>query len=160
MKNELLPEQLKIEKANEKDWNEITYLLKEAGLFPYIGKDENFKKFYVIKSSEIKNVICCFTLDIENNIAILKSYAVKNEFRGKGIGKNVAKRLPELGKNLNLRKIYAASWEAGNFWKKSGFKEVDLNKLLDTYFLKYAEHLEKNYPQFSEKTRYFILTLI
>ena len=53
MKNELLLDNLNLEKATEKDWNEITGLLKEANLFPYIAKDEDFKNFYVIKSNEV-----------------------------------------------------------------------------------------------------------
>ena len=90
MQNELLPEELKFEKASKKDLNKIVSLLKDANLFDYIPKNEIFENFYVVKPN--KNIICCFTLDIENDIAILKSYAIKNELRGKGIGKNIAVR--------------------------------------------------------------------
>ena len=155
MKNEPLLE-LKIEKANKEDWNEIIALLKDANLFSYIPDNENYEKFYVVKTD--KNIICCFALDVKTDIAILKSYAVKKELCGKGIGKNIASQLPDLGKNLGLKNIYAASWEAGDFWRKAGFKEINLNKSTSSCFLEYANSLEKDYPQFSKKTRYFILT--
>ena len=159
MQNELLTDKLKIEKADKKDWNKITDLLKEANLFSYIPTGEGFENFYVVKSDETKNTICCFALYIKNDIAILKSYAIKNELRGKGIGKNIANKLPDLGKLLGLKKIYAASWEAGDFWRKAGFKEINLNESTNSYFLKYTNYLEKDYPQFSEETRYFVLNL-
>ena len=155
MKNEPLLE-LKIEKANKEDWNETIALLKDANLFDYMPKNENHENFYVIKID--KNIICCFALDVKVDIAILKSYAVKEELRGKGIGKNIANQLPGLGKNLGLKKIYAASWEAGSFWRKAGFKEINLNESTNSCFLEYAHCLEKDYPQFSKKTRYFTLT--
>ena len=157
MQNELLPEELKFEKASKKDLNEIVSLLKDANLFDYIPKNENFESFFVVKSN--KNIICCFTLDIENDIAILKSYAIKNELRGKGIGKNIASKLPELGKTLKLKKIYAASWEAPEFWKKAGFNEINHLNSKDSHFLNYASYLEKHFPQFTKDRKYFVLVI-
>ena len=157
MQNELLPEQLKFEKATIEDRNEITNLLKEANLLDYTPENENYKSFYLVKLN--KKIICCFALDTNTNIALLKSFGVRKELRGKGIGKIIANKLSELGKSLGLKKIYAASWEAPNFWKKAGFKEINYLDSKDNHFLNYAHYLEEHFPQFTKDRKYFVLDI-
>ena len=155
MKNELLLDDLKIKKANKEDWNEILNLLKEVNLIDRILGNGHYKSFYVVKDT--KQIICCFAIFHEINIGILKSFGIKKEYQGQGIGKKIINKLPELMKNLGLNKLYAASWEAPGFWGKAGFKEINFTESHDNYFLQYADYLEKNYPQFSATRKYFIL---
>ena len=157
MKNELLLDQLKTEKASKEDWDEILALLEETNLIDRISGNGTYESFYTVK---IQNkIICCFAVLYEGKIGILKSFGIKKEYQGKGIGKNVSNKLPELLRNLGLTKIYAASWEAPDFWGKVGFQEVNFNKSSDDYFLQYAAYVEKNYPQFASKRKYFVLKL-
>ena len=157
MQNEVLQDNLKIERANKENLDEIMGLLKEANLLDYTPNNENYKSFYLIKSD--KNIICCFALDTESDIALLKSFGIKKELRGKGIGKSIVNKLPKLGKKLGLKKIYAVSWEAPEFWEKVGFDEINPTDSKDNYFLSYVDYLEKKFPQYTNSRKHFVLGL-
>ncbi len=159
MKIELLQDNFKIEKAKKEDWNEILILLEETNLIDRILGNGNHKNFYIVKAIDTKKIICCFAIFHKDNIGILKSFGIKKELQGQGIGKKIANKLPELIKSVGLNKLYAASWEAPDFWEKAGFEELDFNASNDCYFLEYADYLEKNYPQFLDNRKYFVLNL-
>ncbi len=154
MQNEPLLEQLKIEKAIKRDWNQILALLEETNLIDRISGNGTSENFYTVQIQD--QIICCFAILYEGKVGILKSFGIKREYQGKGIGRKVANKLPELIRTLGLNKLYAASWEAPEFWKKAGFKEIKFNESTDSYFLQYSDYLEKNYPQFVEKRKYFV----
>lgn len=157
MKNELLTANLKIEKTEKEDWNEVLALLEETNLIDRISGNGGYENFYSVKVQD--KIICCFAVFYKDTIGILKSFGIKKEYQGKGIGKKIADKLPELIKSIGLNKLYAASWEAPEFWKKAGFKEINFNESKDYYFLNYADYLEKNYPQFLNKRKYFVLLI-
>ncbi|MBI3591276.1 MAG: GNAT family N-acetyltransferase [Candidatus Melainabacteria bacterium] len=150
---------IKIEKATSADWESILQLLEEAELLTSFLGNETYKTFYVIKEPKSKLIICCFSIDFENKTGILKSYAIKKDFQGKGIGKITANKIPTLAKELGLTKIYATSWEAPGFWRKTLFKEINTTKSKDNYFLKYANHLETKFPRFLKQMKHFVLNI-
>jgi N-acetylglutamate synthase-like GNAT family acetyltransferase len=158
MKNELLQDKLKIEKAKKEDWDEILILLEETNLIDRVSGNGNYENFYSVKIQD--KIICCFAIFYKDNIGILKSFGIKKDLQGQGIGKKIVNKLPELIKSIGLNKLYAASWEAPEFWEKAGFQEINFNESKDDYFLKYSDYLEKNYPQFAKTRKYFILRLI
>ena len=126
MQNELLQDNLKIEPAAEKDWLEILKLLEENDLTFWFTGNESSKNFYIGKDPENKRIICCFSIEFENTIGILKSFAISKELHGKGIGKHIVNNnLERLGQQLGIKKLYAASIEAPQFWAKTIFKEID-----------------------------------
>ena len=150
---------LTINKAKEEDWKEILDLLEEANLIDRISGNGTFNSFFTIRDTD-KRIISCFAINQDNDIGILKSFAVRKNLRGLGIGKNIVERISVLAKDIGLKKLYAASWEAPGFWIKTSFKEINPFDSSDKFFTKYRNYLEKNYIQFADTRKYFLLTLI
>lgn len=146
---------LRFEKAKEKDWNEILGLLEETNLIDRISGNGNHENFYTVKAQG--KLVCCFAIFHKNNIGILKSFGIRKEYQGQGIGKIIANQLPDLIKTIGINRLYAASWEAPGFWRKTNFKEVNPKESKDTFFLIYVNYLEKNFPQFSRNRKHFVL---
>ena len=155
MKNELLFNQLKVDKATKLDWEAILGLLKETGLAFWLSGRENYRNYFIVKIK--KKIIACFALDLNKKAGILKSFAISKKLQGKGIGKMIVSKILKIAKELGLNKLYASSWEAANFWKKMNFKEIKLNQTKNSYFLKYVRYLNKNFPRFKNKTKHFLL---
>ena len=151
--------QLKIEKAKEEDWKSILQLLEETDLTFWFTGNENHNNFYVVKEPQINKIICCFSIEYENDIGVLKSFAIPKELQGRGIGKYIANKTPELCKALGVKKLYAASMEAPSFWVKTVFKEIKYDQINDEYFLKYLNNYCHRVPDYFNKTHYF-MTLI
>ena len=159
MSSETFLENLQIEKASVNDWKLILDLLEETELKSCLTGDENYKNFYVIKSKDYKTLICCFCIDDEGEVGILKSFAISKRLQGKGIGKSVANNTSSIAKELGIKRLYAVSWEAPDFWEKTKFKEIKKDTSKDNFFIKYTDDLEKNFPQFSKRRVHFLLTV-
>lgn len=159
MDTQSLQKQLKIEKASSNDWTIILELLNETGLADWLTGNENYKNFYVVKETSKNNIIGCFAIDYENKTGILKSFAIRKELQGTGLGKHIANKVTDIARRLGLKKVYASSWEAPGFWKKTNFEEVNPKESKDTFFLTYVNYLEKNFPQFSKNRKHFVLNI-
>ena len=160
MKNELLQDNLKIETATEKDWLEILQLLEENDLTFWFTGNESSKNFYIGKDLENKKIICCFAIEFEDTVGVLKSFAINKELQGKGIGKHIVNNnLEKLCQQLGIKKLYAASIEAPQFWAKTIFKEIKRSEIEDNYFLKYLDNFCDKVSNYFEKTHYFLLLI-
>lgn len=150
--------EINIQKAKENDWRQILNLLEESGLREYLP-DEKFNANFFVLYDEDDNLICTFTVDFQNDVGVLKSFAVSKIVQGKGIGKKVANEMDKIVKGLGLRKLYASSWEAPEFWKKTIFKEIDKNENSDLYFKDYKDSIDKRFPEYTESTKHFLLQI-
>ena len=159
MNEQLILSKLEIKKAKEEDWKAILVLLEEAGLAIYMTGKETHKNFYVVQDFKAKNLICCFVIDFEDKTGILKSFAIKKDLQGQGIGKIIANKIPKLAKELGLENVYASSWESPGFWQKTDFNEINEKEATDKYFLKYVNYLETNFPQYTDKRKHFLLKI-
>ena len=148
-----------LNKAKQEDWKEILNLLEEANLIDRVSGNGTFDSFFTVKDTDNK-IISCFAINQNNDIGILKSFAVRKNLRGFGIGKSIVEKISTLAKDIGLKKLYAASWEAPGFWIKTSFKEINPFESEDEFFIKYRDYLEENYPQFADTKKYFLLILI
>ena len=151
--------QLKTEKASQKDWLNILDILKEAGLKGYMSGKETYESFYTVKDSSKNQIIGCFAISIKDSIGIVKSFAIKKSLQGKGLGKVIANSLISTAKELNLKTLYASSWEAPRFWIKTNFEEINLNKINNKFFLDYINSLEKDFPDLFKSIKHFVLPI-
>ena len=142
---ELILSKLKIKKATPENWNEILELMKETGRTVFFTGDENYKKFYTVRD-ENQKIISAFEIESKINVAILKFFGVRKNLQGKGIGKYIANKTPELVKESGVKKLYACTWEAPEFWSKTSFKEIKIRDVKDKFFLDYLSKLEKGFP--------------
>ena len=160
MANQLTLEQLKIEKATHKDWKSILDLMEKTDLAFWFTGNESYNNFFVVKDNQKKEIICTFSIEHENKIGVLKSFATKIELQGKGIGKHIVNsEIRELAKNLGIEKLYAASIEAPKFWQKTILKEIKFQDIKDQYFLDYLDNFKDKVENYFEKTHYFLLEL-
>lgn len=150
--------EINIQKAKENDWQKILTLLEESGLREYLP-DENFNANFFVLYDEDDNLICTFTVDFQDGIGVLKSFAVSKIVQGKGIGKRVANEMNRISKALGLKKLYASSWEAPEFWKKTIFKEICENDNGDLYFKNYKDTINERFPEYTNSTKHFLLKI-
>ncbi len=148
---------MNFEKATENNWQDILNLLSSAAPIENFTSLESYKNFFIVKDQG--NIICCFAIDYENDIGILKSFAISKELQGKGVGKLIANKTDEVAKVLNVKKLYATSWEAPNFWKKTNFKEISEAEGKDKFFIIYLNSLKTRYPQFVDEMKHFLLII-
>lgn len=147
----------KIEHATKEDWNEILKLLEETNLTFWMTGTENYNDFYVVKDPLANNLICCFAIIHKNNIGILKSFGVRKEKQGKGIGKQIANEIPGICKKLGINKLYAACEEPqNNFWGKTFLKEIKYNEAKDDLFLNYTSIFIDKVPNYFEIEHFFL----
>lgn len=160
MVSKVITKDLIIEKAKETDWNSILNLLNETNLTHWFFGNENYKNFYVVQDKDSKSLICCFAIDTKENTGILKSFAVKKDLQGKGIGKFIVNQLPDIMTNLNIDKLYACSSEAPDFWKKTIFNEINTSSVNSNFYLKYLKDLETRYPSVYPYIKHFVTTQV
>lgn len=122
-----------IRKATIKDTAEIQNLINY-----YADKDkmlpralneiyENIRDFWV----EEKNgdIIGCVALHIAwEDLAEVKSLAVKEEFSKHGIGKNLLNKCIDDAKILGVKRVFALTY-VPDYFRKFGFKDVAKEKL-------------------------------
>ena len=140
-------EKLTIHPASQDDWKEILKLMEETGRTFYFSGKESYEKFYVVKDPDTQNILCAFELEIKAPVAVLKYLGVKKSLQGKGIGKYVVNKVPELLKNKAVRRLYASTWESHSFWEKTDYKEIRIKDVKDEFFKAYLSELEKGYPE-------------
>lgn len=150
--------EVNIQKAKKNDWQGILTLLEEAGLREYLP-DEEFNPNFFVLYDDVDNLICTFTIDFQDGIGVLKSFAVSKIVQGKGFGRKVANEMDKIAKSIGLKKLYASSWEAPEFWKKTIFKEISENDNSDLYFKNYKDSINERFPEYTENTKHFLLAL-
>ena len=156
MAEQLILNNLKIEKAKEEDWGNILKLLDETSLTFWFTGNESFNNFYIVKEPQNNNLICTFAIECENEIGVLKSFAIPKGLQGKGIGKYLANKTPLVAKELGIKKLYAVSQEAPEFWQKTKFREIKLEDAKDNYFINYLSLFCHRIPDYYNKTHYFL----
>ncbi len=74
-------------------------------------------------------IVGCAALRIFNmELAEIRSVAVKEEFRGKGLGKSLVDFCLEEARQMGLRRVFVLTKSRG-FFEACGFKEVDKQSL-------------------------------
>ena len=149
---------LKITKATPEDWSEILEIMEETGRTFYFDGTENYKKFYTVRD-ENKKMISAFEIESENDVAVLKFFGVSKNLQGKGIGKYIANRIPEMLKELGIKRLYASTWESFEFWKRTVFKEIKISDSKDKFFLNYLNDLEKDYPDRYKNIKNYLVNI-
>ena len=149
--------QYKIERANEKDWNTILQVLQSEDLTLWFTGKESYKDFYVVRNLFDREVICCFAIDRNNSIGILKSFAVVKKLQGKGIGRKIANMIPNMCEELRLKRLYAVTINTPGFWNKTFFREINLIEVKDGFLLQYLCNFVDKVDQYLRKIHIFLM---
>lgn len=157
MAPKLTIENISIEKANDSDWDLILKLLEETRLTFWFSGNESYKNFYIVRDKSAGSFACCFAIDTEEKTGILKSFAIRKDLQGKGFGKNIVSRLSDIMKKTGLNKLYACSYEAPDFWRKTIFSEININSVKDNFYLNYVNNLKTYHSQYYPEIVHFLL---
>jgi amino-acid N-acetyltransferase len=94
---------------------------------PMIELYESIRNFVV--AEEEGNIVGCGSLAvIWNDIAEMRTVAVKADYHGQGIGRNIVRALIEDAKELEVPRVFCLTYQPG-FFKKMGFVDIDKHEL-------------------------------
>ncbi len=85
------------------------------------------RDFSVVEEDE--EIVGCGALHIYwEDLAEIRSLAVREDKKGKGYGKKIVEFLLNEAKELEIKRVFALTYQV-NFFKKLGFKEIDKKSL-------------------------------
>jgi amino-acid N-acetyltransferase len=113
---------MKIQFAKPEDFVEIRNLLKSADL-PIEDVENGIGHFLLVRNQH--EIVGCIGLQICGNDALLRSLAVSETERNRGLGKILVQEILEYASRLNLRNIYLLTKTKKQFFVKHGFVETD-----------------------------------
>ncbi|MCI0615080.1 arsenic resistance N-acetyltransferase ArsN2 [bacterium] len=119
---------MKIQFAKPEDFEEIRDLLKSANL-PFEDVENGIGHFLLARSEE--RLIGCVGLQICGDDALLRSLAVTEKERNRGLGKVLVQEILEYASRLNLQNIYLLTTTAEKFFRKHGFVNANRTKAPD-----------------------------
>jgi amino-acid N-acetyltransferase len=123
--------------AQDNDLEAITSLLKINNL-PYSDIQESPVEFIVAKSSN--EIIGCIGVEIYKTDGLLRSFTVENNFRNKGIGKELYHRLLSYSAQSNVKTLHLLTNTAEEYFSAQGFIVANRSK---------APELIKNSKEFA-----------
>lgn len=88
---------------------------------------EGVRDFFVCEQDGIITGICALRI-LWEDLAEVRSLAVKKEYRQLGIGKALVKRCLKEARYLGLKRVFALTYYP-EFFKKTGFEDIDKAKL-------------------------------
>lgn len=88
---------------------------------------ENMRDFFVVEE-EGKIAACCALHIGWGDLAEIKSLAVTETWKGKGLGKQLVKSCLEEAKEIGIAKVFALTYSPG-FFEKFGFKQIKKEEL-------------------------------
>jgi amino-acid N-acetyltransferase len=115
-----------IDRARPADLGPICALLAANDL-PTNGVAEALGYTLVARSGE--EVAGCVALEVYGPYALLRSLAVAESKRGKGLGMQLSRALLELAAQLSITQLYLLTETAANFFPRLGFRPVDRSRI-------------------------------
>lgn len=88
---------------------------------------EDIRDFFVAENSGNEIVGCCAVAFFTEELAEIRSVAVKDSYRNKGVGKKLVAHAEEILKEEGIRSVFALTL-AEPFFTKIGYKKVEKNK--------------------------------
>ncbi len=112
-----------IEFASPLDEPWIRQLLKSCGLPQEDLHRDHFKHFVVYKERGL--ILGVVGLEIFERIALLRSLAVNERHRNRGIASQMVAKIEEYGRSLQIEKLFLLTTSAEEFFSKKGYKKID-----------------------------------
>lgn len=88
---------------------------------------ESIREFFIYEEDGVIKGICSLKI-VWEDLAEIRSLAVREECQGKGVGKALVKKCLKDAKMLGIKRVFALTYHP-EFFKKLGFKEIDKNRL-------------------------------
>ncbi len=124
---------MKIVKPTLKDVEQIKNIIdefaKKRDILPRSAEDvaERIREFFIIK--ENGKIIAISSLRIYfPYLAEIRTIAVKEEYQGRGLARQLINQELKEAKSLNVEKVFALTFQV-EFFKKTGFAIIDKKQL-------------------------------
>jgi amino-acid N-acetyltransferase len=123
----------KIRKAKMLDIKQIHKFInefaKKESMLPRSLNDlyENIRDFFVFDDGDVIKGVCALHI-LWEDLAEIRSLAVKEEFQGTGIGKSLIKKCLQEARDLGIKRVFTLTY-IPEFFKKLGFLEIEKTKL-------------------------------
>lgn len=124
---------MKVRKAKTSDIKAIHRLINDSAkkqeMIPRSLNDlyENLRDLLICEQDGQVQGVCALHV-LWEDLAEIRSLAVKKEFQGRGIGKSLIRRSLKEAGTLGMKRVFALTYMPGYF-KKFGFKDIDKSKL-------------------------------
>ncbi|OGW26404.1 MAG: GNAT family N-acetyltransferase [Nitrospirae bacterium GWC2_42_7] len=124
---------LKIRKAKIADLKEVHKLVNEFArkgeMIPRSLNElyEKIRDFLVVEDKGKISGVCALHI-LWEDLAEIRSLAVRKEYQGKGIGQKLVKECMKEAKALGIKRVFALTYNT-DFFSRLGFKEIDKSDL-------------------------------
>jgi amino-acid N-acetyltransferase len=126
--------------AQAADYAEVLTLLKQAGL-PSDGVQESFAKFFVVRDAE-DDLIGCVGAESHGDLALLRSLAVSEAARGRGLGRELVLEVLSAARSKQMREVVLLTTTAEKFFAGFfGFETVARSTYDEKLFASLEWHL-------------------
>ena len=115
-----------ISPATAADLSAIKQLLTHNSL-PLQGVDEHWKTFVVARDDG--RVVGCGGSEAYQFAALIRSVAVVDDYRSKGVGRRIVRQLIDRLASRGIREFYLLTTTAEGYFKKRGFKTIDRDEV-------------------------------
>ena len=115
-----------ISPARADDLEAIKALLLEIGL-PTAGVEDHWKTFLIARDGDA--MVGCGGAEAYQVVALIRSIAVKPDYRSHGIGRRLVRQLLDRLASRGLREFYLLTTTAEEYFKKRGFKTIDRDEV-------------------------------
>jgi amino-acid N-acetyltransferase len=107
----------------------VNEFAKKEEMLPRALNDlyEGIRDFFIYEEKGIIKGVCALHT-LWEDLAEIRSLAVKEEYRRVGIGKTLIKRCLKDAMELGIKRVFALTYQP-EFFKKLGFTEIDKAKL-------------------------------
>jgi amino-acid N-acetyltransferase len=118
--------ELLIRKANDKDHLYVLELLASENL-PVEDLSATLDNFFISEADG--KIVGCIGMEVYGKNALLRSMAVKKEYRNNNIASSLVDRLFQQASVLGIRSMFLITTTAEEYFKKKGFFPIERTKV-------------------------------
>lgn len=115
---------MEIKELSPDEFDSVFELLAEAKLDISDLKQPNIRLF---RFEENGQAIGVGGLEVFEELALLRSVAVKKELQGKGFGKDLVAQIEQSARNSGIKSLYLLTNTAPEFFRSIGYEQIDRN---------------------------------
>ena len=145
-----------LRRAREEDIPQIEALITAEGL-PAYGLAEYLETFFVLAEGE--RLVGCAGLEIYGEAALLRSVVVAPEHRGRVDGRRLVEAALAEAREQSVRRVYLFTMHADSFFRRLGFREVDLEEFEEAVRASRQYEVVSQIPQLRELVKGMVLDL-
>jgi amino-acid N-acetyltransferase len=114
-----------INEVNQNGFSKALALIKRNGL-PIEDISTSTKLFSITKDNEIAGTI---GIEFHNQVALLRSLAVAETYRSKGIGGKLVEHIEKIAKQNAVKELILLTTTASDYFSKKAYRTIERNNV-------------------------------